>query len=225
MNWDLTVNFIIAIIAILNPLGIIPVWSELTSDKSQSIRVRIALYATLTAALILILFLVTGEAVLLFFKIDLPAFRVAGGVLLFITGLKMIEGQATRLEQREEDGESLNLVAKQRFRKIIVPLTVPMLAGPGSITTVIIYGTQAGGVQDYAALSVVVLLALLVLFSFFSSARFLERKLDPTVFTVFTRVFGLIIAAIAAQFILEAVAEVYPLLLQGGTELNMEDAG
>lgn len=223
MNWDLIVNFIIAMIAILNPMGIIPVWTELTSDKSHAIRIRIAFLTTLTAAIILITFLISGESLLRLFHIDLPAFRVAGGALLFITGLKMIEGQATRLDQREEEGENPLFVAKQRFRKIIVPLTVPMLAGPGSITTVIMYGTRAQGVADYAGLSVIVLLTLVILFSFFSTADYLERRLDSMVFTVFTRIFGLIIAAIAAQFVLEALGEVYPLLLQGGSELNMSE--
>lgn len=224
MNTDLIINFSIAMIAILNPMGIIPIWSELTSDKINPIRVRIAFLTTLTAYVVLLIFLISGETMLNLFQIDLPSFQVAGGILLFLTGLDMIQGTATRLQKQEEEVNGpLLFIAKQRFRKIIVPLAVPLLAGPGSITTVLIYGNKAGNLFTYLGLSAVLLGALALLWGFFSMSNYLERKLDRTVFTVFTRIFGVIITAIAVQFILEALTEVFPVLIQGGTRLDIDN--
>ncbi len=210
MNWELITNFSLAMLAILNPIGLIPIWSELAGDEKKHIQTKIAILVTATSGIILIIFLIFGKQVLELFHIDLASFQMAGGIFLLLTGIHMLEGKTTKLEDRDEDGESPGEIAKKRFRKIFVPLGIPMLAGPGSITTVLIYGIKARDAADFAALSVILLLTILVLFLFFYSSSWLDQKVDKLVFNVFTRIFGLIIAAIAVSFIFESLKKAFP---------------
>lgn len=223
MNWDLYINFLAAMIAIVNPLGIWPIWSELTNDASAKVRRKIAYLVVGTAFLILIIFLVGGKYLLQFFSIELDVFKIAGGILLLFTGLSMVKGEASQLEDRKEEGDSYYSIAKQRFRKILVPIGIPMLAGPGSITTVILYGSTAGSLTDYVFLSIVVMISFIILLVVFLSSSFMEKNVDDIIFSVFTRVFGIIVAAIAIQFMVEGLGEVFPNWMEGSSALETKD--
>jgi multiple antibiotic resistance protein len=224
MNWDLYINFLAAMIAILNPMSIWPMWSELTNDELPNVRKRIAFMVIGTAYIILIIFLGTGQYLLRFFSIDLEVFKIAGGILLLYTGLSMVKGRATKLEDREEDGDTYFSIAKQRFRKILFPMGIPMLAGPGSITTVVLYGSRSVTLTDLAFMSLVVLIPLGLLTIAFIKSSFLERNVDDIIFTVFTRIFGIIVAAIAIQFIVEGLGEVFPAWTEVGSVTNTNEA-
>lgn len=220
MNWNLILNFTIAMLAIVNPVGLVPFWSELMGDTSRKVKLQVALLTTLTAAGVLLIFLNVSQYVLGFFSIDIPVFKVAGGLLLFKTGLSMIEGQATKLEERDEQGDTWFQISKQRFQKVIVPLVVPLLAGPGSITTVILYGSRAGGLMEKIELSVVLVVTMLMLFAIFTYSYYIENNTDKLVFTVFTRILGVLVAAIAIQFVLEGLGEVFPNWMEGFSTLE-----
>lgn len=222
MNWNLYINFLAAMIAIVNPLGIWPMWSELTYDASSRVRKRIAFLVIGTTYFILVIFLITGKFMLNFFSIDLEVFKIAGGILLLFTGLSMVQGEATQLEDRLEDGETYLSIAKQRFRKILVPIGIPMLAGPGSITTVILYGSLSESFIDFASMAVIVLITFTILLIVFLKSTFLEKNVDDIVFVVFTRVFGVIVTAIAIQFMVEGLGDVFPNWLEGGASVLEE---
>jgi multiple antibiotic resistance protein len=210
MNWNLYVNFLIAILAIINPVSILPMWSELTSDKSNKVRIRVAAMLIGFSIIALTVFLVAGKYILGFFGIDLIVFKVAGGVLLMTTGIKMIEGRNVKLPEKD-DGEGTDLqIAKLRFRKIIVPMGIPFLVGPGSITTVFLFGFGLTSFVDITALTAILVICLTGLFFLFTSFYWIERKVDPIVFTAITRLFGIIVTAIAFQFILEGLGEIFP---------------
>lgn len=211
MDWNLYLNFLGAMLAIINPIGIWTIWSELTEDvQVRKVRGNIALLIVFSSMLILLVFFFSGRYLLEFFSIDLSVFRIAGGILLLLTGISMVEGTATKLTERDERGGSEMDMAKMRFKKIVVPLLVPALAGPGSITTVILFGIYASTWQDYLALSVIIVLTILMLLIIFMNSYFLEKKVDQVVFSVFTKVFGIIVAAIALQFIVEGLGQVFP---------------
>jgi multiple antibiotic resistance protein len=211
MDWSLYLNFFAAMFAIINPIGIWPLWSELTDDvTSKSVRRDIAYLIISSSLIILIVFFFSGRHLLDFFNIDLPVFRIAGGILLLLTGISMIEGSATKLSERDEQGDNELELAKQRFRKIIVPMLIPALAGPGSITTVVLFGAAAETWQDYLALTGIIIITFLVLLIVFESSYFLEKKVDHVVFNVFTRVFGIIVTAIAVQFMVIGLGQVFP---------------
>lgn len=223
MNWDLYVNFLIAMVAIVNPIGIWPIWSELTSDASPKVRNRIAFLVLLSTLIILIVFLVSGKYLLQFFSIDLDVFKIAGGVLLLISGLSMVQGEASILTDRKEVGDHYSL-AKQRFRKIFVPVGIPLIAGPGSITTVLLYGSISQSAMDFAFLSIVVVIAFIFLLLIFLKSSFIEKHVDKMVFSVFTKVFGIIVVAIGVQFMVEGLGEVFPALMEGGSSLDEENS-
>lgn len=215
MNWNLILNFTAAMLAIVNPVGLVPFWSELMGDTSRKVRLQVALLTTLTATAVLLIFLNVSQYVLGFFSIDIPVFKVAGGLLLFKTGLSMIEGQATKLEERDEQGDTWFQISKQRFQKVIVPLVVPLLAGPGSITTVILYGSRTNSLMDQIGVSAVLIATMFMLFAIFNYSHYIEKNTDELVFTVFTRILGILVAAIAMQFVLEGLGEVFPNWMEG----------
>lgn len=221
MNWDLYTNFLLAMIAIVNPLGIWPIWSELTNDANSKVRKRIALLILGTTYIILIVFLVTGKYLLEFFSIEMDVFKIAGGILLLFAGLSMVKGEAALLKNRKEVGDTKSL-AKQRFRKILVPIGIPMIAGPGSITTVLLYGSISDSLMDFVILSIVVLFAFILLLIIFLKSSFIEKNVDKIVFSVFTRVFGIIVVAIAIQFMVEGLGEVFPAWMEGASSLDTE---
>ena len=210
MDWNLYVNFLIALLAIMNPFAILPMWSELTSDASNNVRLRVAVRLILFSIISLTIFLVAGKYILSYFGIDLVVFKVAGGVLLLTTGMKMIEGKNVKMRGIDE-GEGTDLqLAKVRFRKIIVPMGIPFIVGPGSITTVILFGFGLTSVVDIGALIAILIICLVILFFLFTSFFWVERKVDPIVFTAITRLFGIIVTAVAFQFILEGLGEIFP---------------
>lgn len=221
VNWNLSINFLAAILAIVNPIGIIPIWQELTGDAHSVVRKKIALLVTMASLGILLIFLNTGSFLLEFFGIDLGVFKIAGGVLLLLTALSMIDGKATKLEDRDEKSDSNFGLAKERFRKIIVPLAVPMLCGPGSITTVLLYGARVDTILNYAALSAILIISFFMLYLILAFSYKLEAKVDNLFFVTFTRVFGIIVAAIAIQFGVEGLGEVFPAWL--GTDSPIAD--
>lgn len=222
MDWSLLLNFLAAILAIVNPIGLIPIWKELTSDAKPKVRINIALLVTIVSLGILLIFLNIGNYLLSFFSIDLAVFKIAGGILLLLTALSMIEGQATKLEERNEKADTSFELAKKRFRKILVPLAVPMLCGPGSITTVLLYSFKTSQFIDYVGLSLILIANFTVLFGVLAFSYKMENKVDDLFFIAFTRIFGVMVAAIAVQFMVEGLGEVFPNWIEGSSVLEKD---
>tara|TARA_R110002124_G_scaffold57700_5_gene161399 strand:+ start:77943 stop:78302 length:360 start_codon:yes stop_codon:yes gene_type:complete len=119
---------------------------------------------------------------LVFFSIDIEVFKIAGGFLLMFTALSMINGSATKLEVLKEEAYTNFGLAKLRFEKVMVPLVIPMLAGPGSITTVLLLSFRSSGSTTYAGLSGVLFFSYFFLFIVFSFSYKVENKVDDIVF-------------------------------------------
>lgn len=122
MRWELYLNYLLAMLALVNPISRLPFWKEMTGDKDRVTRRKIAFFITASGLIVLLVFLLVGQPLLNFFSIDLSVFKIAGGILLLISGISMIEGRMTQLEDREEEG-SPHEVAMQRFKKVTVLLT------------------------------------------------------------------------------------------------------
>ncbi len=211
MNLNEYLNFTAAMLAIVNPLGIIPMWAKLTNDLYTKTRREIAVMLTLTSIVVLLIFLIFGEQILELFSIDLQVFKVAGGLLLLFTGFAMVNGDSGKQGSLgKDDGMTTFQVAKSRFRKIVVPLGIPMLSGPGSLTTVLLFGADAGNTIDFLVLSGIVVAVMLLLMVAFYFSGYFERKIDPIVFDVMTRLFGVLVTAIAVQFIVDGLGRIFP---------------
>jgi len=130
MEITLIRNFLLAMVAIVNPLGKIPIWVEASEGCDGPVRVRLALLVTGTATVLLLLFLFFGQSILDSLALDIPSFRVGGGIIILLIGIEMLRGQAVDIDSSSKrTGDGALDQAKARFRDIVVPVAVPILAG------------------------------------------------------------------------------------------------
>jgi multiple antibiotic resistance protein len=208
---DFAVNFFVALFALLDPLGNVPVFAAATAGAPPRDRAQIAVYVSLFVFGFTTFFYFSGLSLLAFFGISLPAFRIAGGVILFLMGLEMARDDftATYAEAADAPAAPRKGYARQRFERMIVPFAMPLLIGPGAISTVIIYASQARafglegaaiGVAVIAAVSACTLMAFL-------ATPLIGRLLGRIGLSIVVRVLGLILCAMAVQFVLGGVAD------------------
>ncbi len=185
---------------IIDPLGLAPLFLAMTQGQSAIQRRAIAMRACLTSAVLMLMFLLLGEALLRFIGISISAFRIAGGVLLFLTALDMLfERRQARRRDNAEGG------TEPDHDPSIFPLALPLIVGPGAITTLILLTGEARSAIDMAAIAGVAGLNLLLVFLALLAAGPLGRALGATGLNVVTRVLGMLLAALAVQFILDGL--------------------
>ena len=208
---EFAVNFFVALFALIDPIGNVPLFAAATAGASSRDRAFIAAYISAFVLGFLTFFYFSGLSLLEFFGISLPAFRIAGGVILFLLGLEMARDDftATFAEAADAPGGSGRAFARRRFERMIVPFAMPLLIGPGAISTVVIYASQARGFGLQGALvgvAAIGAVAVATLLSFLATPV-LTRLLGRIGLTIVVRVLGLILVALAVQFILAGLAE------------------
>lgn len=191
----------VTLFVIIDPIGLTPIFLALTQGATARERRSIALRAALTAMFILALFAAFGEAVLGFAGISMAAFRVAGGVLLFLTALDMLFERRTK--RRENQGEEATEVEDPS----IFPMSIPLIAGPGSIATVILLAGQKPGLEGFGLIMCVVIAVLLLMLAMFLASGLFERALGKTGINVVTRLLGMLLAALSVQFVLDGLRD------------------
>jgi multiple antibiotic resistance protein len=196
METEFLIPAFVTMFVIVDPIALLPLFAALTHGMTLQERRSIALRACLTAALLLFMFAIFGEAVLAFVGITMPAFRIAGGILLFITALDMLFERRTK---RREDS------AEERPDPSVFPLAIPLIAGPGSITTIILLAGQNPGAQGVGTVIGVMLSVIAITFIFFMVSGVLERVFGKTGINVITRLLGMLLAALSVQFVLEGL--------------------
>lgn len=184
---------------VIDPVGLTPVFIALTSGTTPKHRRAVAYRACGVAFGILTLFAFFGEAVLGFIGIGMPAFRIAGGILLFLTALDMLFERRTR---RREDQASEDDGADDPS---VFPIAIPLIAGPGAIATMILLAGQSGTWLNLAGVLAVMAAVLLLVLGFFLTAGLIERGLGKTGITVVTRLLGMLLAALSVQFVLDGL--------------------
>lgn len=194
------VTAFVTLFVIVDPVGLAPLFAALTRGSDAAHRRRIALRACIIAGGVLTVFGLFGDAVLGFVGISMPAFRVAGGILLFLTALDMLfERRSKRREGQTQPHEE---------DPSVFPLAIPLIAGPGAIATMILLAGQQGADWAWiAAVHGVMFGVLLVSFLMFLTAGPLERLLGPVGINVVTRLLGMLLAALSVQFVLEGLAD------------------
>ena len=192
-----------SLFSIVDPFAAVPAFLALTAREPELERNRIATRAVLTTFAILSTFALAGAYVFSFFGITIPAFRIAGGVLLFGVALDMVKAQksSTRSTQDELDEEHGDIG--------IVPLGMPLLSGPGSIAAVMVLAARAHSFAERLTLHAVILLIALVCLVVLRSAGLVARALGQTGLNVLSRLMGLLLAAVAVQFVLDGIHEAF----------------
>lgn len=198
-----------SLFSIVDPFAAVPVFLALTGSQSRKAQARTALRASATCFVVLTTFGIAGSFIFTFFGITLPAFKISGGILLFGVGLEMM--RAKRSDTRGTNEEALEAETKEDVG--LIPMGLPLLSGPGAIATVMVLVGKAKDVPErlilFAVIAAVSVITLLTL----RSATFLARVLGTTGLNVIGRVMGLILAAVAMQFILDGLHEAFPHVL------------
>lgn len=199
-------KFFIGLLAIVNPVGTIPIFLDACKDMSDLDRKRTAKMTFLTVLCVLLIVLFSGEYILSFFGITINSFRVAGGILLFTMALAMLQARVSRAKQTQEEADAMGNMESVA----IVPLGIPLLAGPGAISTVILYAHQYRSPIDYLISgSVIILVSLTVWLCLRVSTR-VRDVLGQTGINVITRIMGLIMAAIGVEIIASGIKGLFP---------------
>jgi len=200
----------LALFAIVDPVGVIPIFLMATHGFTLAQSRAAARIAALTVLGVLTIFAFAGETLLTFFGIRLAAFSVAGGLLLLLLALSMVEAHVS--PQRQTQDEAIE--AEEKDSVGVVPLGVPLLAGPGAITHVIVAaGALEGHTLQRGLLLIPVGLVALSVWLAFRAAPVIAKRLGKTGIHVVTRLMGLIIAAISIEMIARGLGELFPGLL------------
>ena len=202
------IKILIGLLAIANPFGAIPMFISMTADDSQSERRRTIHQTSLGVAIILLVTLFFGELILQIFGITVNSFRVGGGILILLMAINMLHAKTSQVKQTEEEaGES---IVKESLA--IVPLAMPLLAGPGAISAVILAAHKGSGISHFITIAVGIILLSLVIWCVLRISPWIATRIGATGINIFTRIMGLVLAAIAVEFIVNGIKGLFPVL-------------
>ncbi|WP_419816389.1 MarC family protein [Glacieibacterium sp.] len=205
----LFVSAFVTLFVVLDPPGCVPIFSSLTSGGGAGYRRSMAWRSTAIAAGVLLLFGLFGEDFLTTLGITLPAFKLAGGIMVFLIAIDMVF--ETRTQRREERANSVSRATEEPTDISVFPMAIPMIAGPGSIAAVMLLMAKARGLE--ASLTVLAALGavLLVMLGALLAAGPLMRLMGDKIEAMITRLLGVILAALAAQFVIDGIRESFHL--------------
>ena len=198
-------RFVVTLTAVLDPFLALPIFLALTASRSAQERARLAQAVAITVFAVLAGAALFGEQLLLFVGASLPAFRVGGGLVLLLMSLAMLNAQAGGVRQSRDEARELESGELQG----VVPLAVPLLAGPGAISTTILAG-QSGGAAHHAAILGCILAVCALTWIVLRLADRIGAQLGTTGLNIATRLLGLLLAALAIQTMAEGLRGLFP---------------
>jgi multiple antibiotic resistance protein len=199
---------LITLVAIVNPIGIIPFFIHYTQGFTPDQRQRTALIASVTVFCVIAISALAGLKVLEFFSITLPAFQVGGGLLLMLSAMAMLNAQPAESKSTAEERED----AATKASIAVVPLGIPLLTGPATISTVVIYAEKAKTWVQLGTLVGYAVVVALATWLAFKAAEPVARVLGKTGINVMTRLMGLILAALAVEVMADGLVKLFPVL-------------
>ncbi len=195
---------------IIDPLTTVPVYMTLSERYGESHRRSICAKASLIALGILLVVAFAGLKLFELFGITLPAFQIAGGILLVMVGIAQVNEVRTKVSPNEAD-ESL-----ERDDITVFPLAMPLLAGPGAISTVILMATKASGLIRKLELALAITVCIALAYMTLRAAKYLFKLLGNTGLNLLSRIMGLLLTAMGVQFVINGAKDILPLLMAGG---------
>ena len=208
MDWAYLFKIGIALFAIVNPIGSVPIFISATDGWNRQQKLRTANVVALTVFLVLAASALFGEGILAFFSITIPSFQVGGGILILLIAINMLHAKQSHSKQTPEEAKTM----EERDVIAIVPLSIPLLAGPGAISSMIIAAqdstTLGGQLSLLLPISVVAMLIWLTL----QLSGYIAGKLGTIGINIVTRLMGLILAAMAVEFIAHGMGGLFPVL-------------
>lgn len=195
-------NAFAVLFIVIDPIGVAAIFAALSHQHSEQMRRHMAINGTLLATTILLLFFIFGDALLGLLGITLPAFRIAGGALLFLLAIDMVVVRQSGLRSTTSREQH---EAEQKEDVSVFPLAFPLISGPGAITTVLLMSAQTSGIEASLGLIVIIVLVMALMLVSLLFAANLSRRLGETGANVISRLLGLILAALAVQYILDGI--------------------
>jgi multiple antibiotic resistance protein len=186
---------------IIDPLASVPAFLAMTPRDTPEQRIRMARLASLVMAAVLLLFAVAGKIIFKFFGITMPAFQIAASIVLLVVALDMLRAQRSRVQETSEETHA----GAEKADIAITPLAIPMLAGPGAISTAIVLQAQAVGVAQHAALYGCIVAVSAASYVILHVSAHGAQWLNPLVMKIITRIMGLLLAAVAVQFMINGL--------------------
>jgi multiple antibiotic resistance protein len=195
-----------AVFFIVDPFAVVPVFLAITASETEAQKRATAWRAAITSGLTLAVFAAAGGLIFKMFGISLPAFKIAGGMLCFLVALDMMQARPSRTRSTpEEEREGMD-----KADVAIIPLAIPLLSGPGAIATVMVLVSKTHGPWEYGLVFFAIFLTTVATWITLRGAGWIERRLSKTFVNVLMRVMGLILAAIAVEFVINGVREAFP---------------
>lgn len=208
LEWAYLFKIGIALFAIVNPIGSVPIFIGATEGWSTHDRKRVSRIVAFTVFCVLSISAVAGDKVLAFFSISIPSFQVGGGILLFLIAVSMMHGKLSEARQTREEALAVN----DREAIAIVPLSIPLLAGPGAISSMIIAAQQNPGLIGQLSLVLPIAVICLLVWLALNLSTKIAARMGTIGINVVTRLMGLILAAMAVEFIAHGVEGLFPQL-------------
>ncbi|VGO19938.1 YchE family NAAT transporter [Pontiella sulfatireligans] len=204
-EWTEYLKFLAAVVSVANPIGAIPIFITLTAGYTEREKQNTAQRTSLTFACVLILVLFAGESILSFFGISVASFKAGGGIIILLMAISMVHAKVSRVKQTVEEAED----AEDKKSIAIVPLCIPLLAGPGAMSTVIVYSHHGSSIAHRLLLAGGIVAVALCVWVCLVAAPYIAKFLGRTGMNVVTRIMGLVLAAIGVEFIAHGFAEMF----------------
>ncbi len=200
---------LVSLIVMVNPISIMPVFVTMTSNQSVAESRRFALKASVAALVVLLVFAFVGKMIFSLFAISVESLRIVGGILFFVVGHQMLTGSSDKELPAESAGPN------SRIDQSITPVGVPLICGPGAISTVMLLMNQCDTIIHRAMLISVIIIVATVTFLSLVSARWLTSLIGETGISVLMRITGLIVMAVAVEFFIGGLTVIVPRVLGG----------
>ena len=209
-EWTEYLKFLAAVVSVTNPIGAIPIFITLTAGYTRQEKQSTAQRTSLAFACVLILILFAGNSILGFFGITVSSFKAGGGIILLLMAISMVHAKVSRVKQTVEEAED----AEDKKSIAIVPLCIPLLAGPGAMSTVIVYSHLGSSIVHRLLLAGGIIIVTLSVWVCLATAPYIAKFLGRTGMNVVTRIMGLVLAAIGVEFIAHGFIEMFTVLVQ-----------
>ncbi len=203
---------LVTLVAIVNPLGIVPFFIHYTQGYTHAQRMRTAKVSAISAFFVISISALIGQQLLGFFGISIASFQVGGGLLLLISSLSMLNAQPAEAKASAEEVRATEVKAAMGASIAVVPLTIPLLTGPATISTMVIYATQTRQWWELAILVGYGIVVAIITLLAFRLAEPIARVFGKTGINVMTRLMGLILAALAVEVMANGLGKLFPIL-------------
>lgn len=203
---ELFVMILMALLSVMNPLGTVPVFVGLTLDHNEAERNKIGFKASLNVLIILLISFFFGKYILVFFGISLNSLKIAGGLIIALSGFSLLSGEFNKHKGMKKERVKEDI--KTRTDISLTPLAIPMIAGPGTISLLITYNQEYEGLTNIVIILSAILLASTFIYLTLRSSFYIVKTLGASGINALSRIIGFIVIAIGVEFIISAVVDI-----------------